>query len=125
MTRRGFFSRASVLMVVACAACNTTSPAKDVSRDEVDARVVETPVASAPTPRASTGGGAECTADADCRTVSSYCNERPCACLVFAKGTPAPSCAGPSSVRCLVDPCRGKSAACQDGKCVLVSGSTQ
>jgi len=61
---------------------------------------------------------ARCTSDADCATYSSYCGEMPCACLAVGKGG-APKCKEPNAVKCLVDPCRGKTAACQSGACVV------
>lgn len=122
-------------VALAGAACNTTSPAKDASRDGVDAGVAASSAAaappatpgsasSAPSPRAA-GSGQACATDSDCRTFSSYCNDLPCACLVLGKTAADPVCSGPSSVRCLVDPCGRKSAACQDGKCVLVNGAAR
>lgn len=37
----------------------------------------------------------------------------------------APKCNQPNAVKCLVDPCQRKAAACQGGKCVVTAGATQ
>lgn len=65
--------------------------------------------------------GGACASDADCRTFSSYCNETPCLCFALAKGQPDPTCKGPSSVRCLADPCMNKVARCVSGACVVAA----
>jgi hypothetical protein len=62
------------------------------------------------------GGGGACKQDSDCRTFSDYCTG--CDCRALGKADKDPTCAGPG-VRCIVDPCRDRSAACQDGRCVL------
>lgn len=94
------------------AGCNTSSPsspAKDSPRERVDAA-----------PSTSATAAAGCTADADCRTWSSYCQEAPCVCRVLAANEAEPRCSGGGNVACFVDPCMNKAAACQDGRCVLV-----
>jgi hypothetical protein len=65
--------------------------------------------------------GSKCSADADCRTWSSYCQEAPCACRVLASSEPDPKClgTGATKVRCFADPCLRKVASCQSGACVL------
>ncbi len=65
-------------------------------------------VKCAPTP--------ECTVDADCRLFDDYCTG--CDCRSLGSSTPNPTCAGPG-VRCLREPCGGKTAACTAGKCVV------
>lgn len=67
---------------------------------------------------------AACTSDADCRTWSSYCQEAPCACRVLGKSEAEPACAG-APVSCFADPCMKKAAACQSGRCELVTAETR
>jgi hypothetical protein len=73
---------------------------------------------SAPVP---SSPAAFCASDADCQTVSSYCRDTPCVCRVLARSEPAPHAC--TDVKCLVDPCAKKAAACQDGRCALVLAS--
>lgn len=63
---------------------------------------------------------AECKSDADCRTFSDYCTG--CDCRALASNESDPVCTGPG-VRCFADPCGGKTAVCQNGQCVLGSGT--
>ncbi len=56
-----------------------------------------------------------CAGDGDCHLVSDYCTG--CDCRSLAKGEPDPVCEGPG-VRCLMDPCQVKRAACVAGRCV-------
>lgn len=62
-----------------------------------------------------------CKTDADCATWSSYCGDLPCACLAIGKASGPPKCQQPNTVRCLVDPCQKKTAACQAGTCVVTA----
>lgn len=64
---------------------------------------------------------AACKTDADCATWSSYCGDLPCACLAIGKNAGPPKCKQPNSVKCLVDPCLKKAAACQAGTCVVTA----
>jgi len=68
---------------------------------------------------ASAAPAVQCASDADCRTFSSYCEESPCACQVLGKADADPKCGG-TPVKCFVNPCARKTAACQSGKCELV-----
>ena len=69
------------------------------------------------------GTNGACSADADCRTQSDYC--KGCDCRALAKNQTLPKCDGPSGVRCLVDPCQGKTAVCKDGKCAVIDGAAR
>ncbi|MBX3225201.1 MAG: hypothetical protein KF795_32090 [Labilithrix sp.] len=109
-------------------ACNTASPAKDAPHErsaEAGAPLVEGQGAGAD---GGAGPGrparAACSADADCRTWSSYCHDAPCVCRALAKDEPDPRCSGPGNVACFADPCMNKAGACQEGRCVLVMGAT-
>jgi hypothetical protein len=64
-----------------------------------------------------TGGGAStaCTQDKECQILSDYCTG--CDCRALGAKESLPKCGGPG-VNCLVDPCRGKVAACLQGACV-------
>jgi hypothetical protein len=59
--------------------------------------------------------GDACRVDSDCRVFDDYCTG--CNCRALAKGDPDPTCSGPG-VRCLVQPCLRKTAACVGGHCV-------
>ena len=67
---------------------------------------------------AAAGTPATCRQDADCRLFSDYCTG--CDCRALAREEKDPGCSGPG-VRCLVDPCQNKAAACQGGKCLVVN----
>ncbi|MBN9162581.1 MAG: hypothetical protein J0I07_16580 [Myxococcales bacterium] len=109
-------------ILVAGTACNTSgSPAKDAQYEKAadsGALLVAGDAAPAPGPSA-------CSSDGDCRTWSSYCHEAPCVCRVLAKSDPDLRCSGAGNVSCFADPCMNKTAACQEGRCVLVMGSKQ
>jgi hypothetical protein len=60
--------------------------------------------------------GGTCMRDADCRVEADYCTG--CDCRALATGQRVPACPGPG-VRCLVDPCGGKTAACVNGGCIV------
>ncbi|HET6283515.1 MAG TPA: hypothetical protein VFH73_21340 [Polyangia bacterium] len=64
--------------------------------------------------------GAVCTVDSDCRLFDDYCTG--CNCRALGKSETDPKCSGPG-VRCLVQPCANKVAACKNGQCV-VAGQT-
>jgi len=59
---------------------------------------------------------AECTTDADCRTEADYCTG--CDCLALSTNETVPACEGPG-VKCFMDPCTAKTAACVSGQCVI------
>jgi hypothetical protein len=65
-------------------------------------------------PGAATGGS--CKADADCRLFDDYCTG--CDCRALSIGDKEPTCAGPG-VRCIAQPCRGKTAYCNKGTCAV------
>ena len=58
-----------------------------------------------------------CKADTDCKTVALNCDE--CSCGAFVKDASAPKCPAGNAVSCVIDPCRGKSAVCTAGQCVV------
>jgi hypothetical protein len=60
--------------------------------------------------------GGACRIDADCRLFDDYCTG--CDCRALARTDPDPRCSGPG-VRCLVQPCANKVAACEAGRCVV------
>ncbi len=106
----------SIVMLVAC----NHAPAPSPQPDPVPAPAPAPPVqAPTPTPVGSDAAPKGCTSDADCTLHASYCNETPCACLALGPGEAAPTC--DSKVKCFVDPCRNKRAACTDGKCIAVA----
>ena len=56
-----------------------------------------------------------------CRTFSSYCDGtklRSCVCYALHAGELNPTCDGQMTT-CIVDPCLGKTAVCEDGGCVV------
>lgn len=109
------------LVLVFLFACNTTSSTPPTPPAS------SSPPPPSPQPSAQASSQATpgaCTKDADCATYSSYCNDLPCACVPYLTSAGAPKCSTPSSVRCLVDPCQRKTAACQEGKCVITVAST-
>ncbi len=63
--------------------------------------------------------GPRCQSDADCYLFSDYCTG--CDCRALRTTDLVPTCDGPG-VRCLVDPCMGKSATCdlKTGTCVAL-----
>jgi hypothetical protein len=61
-----------------------------------------------------------CSADADCRLFSDYCDG--CACRALDRAAADPTCKG-TMVQCLLDPCQGKSAVCAAGACTLAPPS--
>jgi hypothetical protein len=64
---------------------------------------------------------AQCRGDADCRAFAFMCTG--CDCLALGPNDREPICDGPG-VQCLVDPCLNKKAACDSGRCVIVTGSS-
>ena len=105
------------------AACNKSSPSnppRDAAqpRELADAGAPSTGAKAADAMEAEAAG---CKSDDDCQTWSSYCQEAPCVCRVYARGEGEPRCGSSAgNVACFVDPCMKKAAACQDGRCVLV-----
>lgn len=55
-----------------------------------------------------------CNTDGDCKLVDDYCGG--CNCLPLASWAAPPSCTTP--VSCFVEPCRGKTVACESNHCV-------
>lgn len=66
----------------------------------------------------SDAGAGECANASDCRLFESYCSTEPCACLALTNAAPDPRCGG-GMVTCFVPPCRGRSADCVAGRCVV------
>lgn len=62
------------------------------------------------------GAPKQCETAADCTLADDYCTA--CDCRVLAKGETLPACDGPG-VQCLVSPCEGKKAACENNVCVF------
>jgi hypothetical protein len=62
-----------------------------------------------------------CSADSDCKAIASTCDA--CSCLVVGSDGALPKCNG-SSVVCVVDPCRGKTAICSAGQCAVFDGAS-
>jgi hypothetical protein len=114
-----------VLLLAAVACANKTSPP---ARESNAAPAQGSEASAGGSPAAGTGGtastgsggtagaGATCANDGDCRLFSDYCTG--CDCRALARKDSDPTCAGPG-VRCLVDPCQRKKAACQKGRCVV------
>jgi len=69
-----------------------------------------------PTPAPLAGG--PCRSDSDCRTFSDYCTGCDCRALSLCEVDPV--CPGPG-VQCFVDPCLGREAFCDAGRCALRS----
>src|SRR5205085_8060475 len=105
------------LLLSACSTKSTAPPAPAPTSSSPPAASV---ASSAPAPTMTT-----CSSDGDCSKLSSYCGDLPCACVPYLTSAGAPKCNQPNAVKCLVDPCQRKSAACQDGKCVVTAGATQ
>ncbi|MEO7092595.1 MAG: hypothetical protein ABI175_05040 [Polyangiales bacterium] len=55
-----------------------------------------------------------CDSDADCKIIDNYCGG--CQCLPLANWATPPTCTDP--VACFVQPCRGKTPACESNHCV-------
>jgi hypothetical protein len=107
------------LLFLSLSACSTKSTAPPAPAPTSSAPVV---ASSAPAPAPATS----CASDSDCSKLSSYCGDLPCACIPYLTSGGAPKCNQPNAVKCLVDPCQRKTAACQDGKCVITAaGATQ
>ena len=60
-----------------------------------------------------------CETDSDCRLVDNYCGG--CNCLALGVGQTAPKCTG-DEVACLVAPCLGQEAFCDNGRCSAEQG---
>ena len=117
-----FFFATFTFVLAACSKSSPSNPAKDAAQREavVDAGVGAAADAGPSNTPTGTTSSASCTADEDCQTWSSYCQEAPCVCRVYAKGEAEPRCSSAGNVSCFVDPCMRKTAACQDSRCVLV-----
>lgn len=104
-------------------ACNNPSPPKEAPHDAKTADAaapVANSASSSPTSSSPTvAAPGACTADADCRTWSSYCKDAPCGCRVLSKSEAEPAC-NSGKVTCFADPCMRKKAACQEGRCALI-----
>lgn len=85
--------------IVLSAACAVQTPSSDVKSAPPAAEVE-----------------AECRSAPDCRLHSDYCGG--CSCLALASDAPEPECQRP--VQCLIDPCQGRRAACESGRCVAI-----
>lgn len=64
------------------------------------------------------GAPKQCETAEDCTLVDDYC--KACDCRVLPKGESLPQCDGPG-VQCLVSPCEGKKAACENNVCVMAA----
>ena len=114
--------RLALIFLFACSTKATPAPAPPAA-STTSAPASATPSA---TPSGAPATPASCASDADCSKLSSYCGDLPCACIPYLTSGGAPKCNQPNAVKCLVDPCQRKSAACQDGKCVITAaGATQ
>jgi hypothetical protein len=102
------------LALVFLLACSTKST--PASAPPAPSAAPSASASSAPPPASTT-----CTNDGDCSTFSSYCGDLPCACLPYLTTGGAPKCNQPNAVKCFVDPCQRKAAACQEGKCVVTA----
>jgi hypothetical protein len=103
---------AALIALLVLAACSDRKPAVAPP----PAAAAGTGGAPAPTGTGGSTATAACSADADCRLFSDYCTG--CDCRALARGEADPTCAGPG-VRCLVEPCRDKKAACEKGRCLV------
>jgi hypothetical protein len=103
-------------------AAASAAPVAPASASASTSASAHTP-ASASAPTAPPATSTSCAKDDECRTVSSYCAEAPCACRVVSARDPDPKCLGAaaSNVRCFADPCMNKAARCQGGACVLTA----
>lgn len=61
---------------------------------------------------------AGCAGPSDCKLFASYCSTAPCECLPLGKNESNPVCTG-QTVKCLIDPCAGKTAICSGAKCAV------
>jgi hypothetical protein len=77
---------------------------------------IQAPCPPMPTCVKDTAPGTDCTVPADCRLFDNYCGG--CACDALPVTASDPKCSG-GMVQCLVQPCRNKTAACSNGKCVV------
>jgi len=99
-------------IILACGPFPRT-PFQELRREDLERRVMQACADGA--------RSASCTKDDACKAHSSYCNEARCVCLALPAKGPAPACKGPSSVKCLVDPCAGKASKCVNNACIVVS----
>jgi hypothetical protein len=113
--------RIAIAFLIGCNTTSTGSPPPAPTPTPTPTPAQSATASAAPTTSAA---GARCTKDADCSLMSSYCSDLPCACLPYVTSAGAPKCNQPNAVKCLVDPCQRKSAACQDGKCVVTAAGS-
>ena len=64
-----------------------------------------------------------CKDDAECRSTAYYCAG--CTCLALAEQEAGPQCISGEEVKCLIDPCRGKTSFCDRGHCNLRDAAAQ
>jgi hypothetical protein len=101
-------------MLLGLAACPSKEPLAPVGK------TVMTPDSASP----STKGDNvfRCKTDPDCRSSSYYCGG--CQCLALADQETPPQCIAGDEVKCLIDPCRGKTSFCNAGHCDLREAAT-
>jgi hypothetical protein len=116
--------RFALVFLVACSTTSTPVSAPPAPTPSASTTASPSVTASAAV-SASGPAPATCSSDGDCSKFSSYCGDLPCACVPYLTSGGAPKCNQPSSVKCFVDPCLKKTAACQDGKCVITAGAAQ
>ena len=104
---------AGALLALVLAGVTACSPARDAK--EAPPRAEPAVPDAGPPSRA-----VACASDRDCRVQSSYCSDAPCSCSAVGRAAPDRRC---SDVACLVDPCARKTAACQAGRCELVTAA--
>lgn len=65
-----------------------------------------------------TPGG--CTMDSDCLLYDQYCSSNPCACEVLGYNQRPATCAPDDQVACFRQPCAGRAAVCNGGRCEVL-----
>lgn len=60
-----------------------------------------------------------CASNADCTLYDQYCPSNPCACEVLGHNQRPATCSASTMVQCFRQPCQGKTAVCQAGRCVV------
>ena len=98
-----------LLAAVALVACPASK--------EALAPVGTTPAGAGSAPSPKGDNVFRCKQDAECRSSAYYCGG--CTCLALAEQEPGPQCIGGDEVKCLIDPCRGKSSFCDGSHCNL------
>jgi hypothetical protein len=101
-----------------CTPKNQEPPAHPESEAPPAASAESAPADDAPQARVFRPEGApkQCETAADCTLVDDYC--KACDCRVLPQGEALATCEGPG-VQCLVSPCEGKKAACENNVCVF------